>query len=313
MENQKYCKHCGQLIDVDCIVCPKCGKRVEKLESDTPIVINNSTSSSASSAATAQNTDKHTKNIVDTNAKTKQGDIMKKYRTFSETIVNRFEEALRKTADYIKEVDKKNNEELIEPMKEWGKFGWTIHPNDVISTFSRIPSTQEAADKILKEEGYMNPGEINDVIYEIKTLDKDNITTIDEAEFCFNNAQYNACVLLMLNKIERQIQEINKSGKTGVKAINQMDENIKKFQNEHWEDCVNENIIQCLRVIYRSKGDVFNTKEGKTICFKNSEVVSRNLMMHGKNIRPADARDCIQLFNLFWNIIVRVDLMRSLS
>lgn len=25
MENTtKYCKHCGQLIDSDCVVCPKC-------------------------------------------------------------------------------------------------------------------------------------------------------------------------------------------------------------------------------------------------------------------------------------------------
>lgn len=44
MDDQKYCKHCGQLIDVDCVVCPKCGKQVEELKgaaSSQPIVINN--------------------------------------------------------------------------------------------------------------------------------------------------------------------------------------------------------------------------------------------------------------------------------
>ncbi len=51
--NQKYCKHCGELIDTDCIICPKCGKQVEELnKSDTPIVINNSASSSSSASAT---------------------------------------------------------------------------------------------------------------------------------------------------------------------------------------------------------------------------------------------------------------------
>lgn len=58
MESQKYCKHCGQLIDKDCVVCPKCGKQVEDLKSnygDTPIIINNSSSSSASAAASASN------------------------------------------------------------------------------------------------------------------------------------------------------------------------------------------------------------------------------------------------------------------
>lgn len=52
--NQKYCKHCGQLIDKDCVVCPKCGKQVEDLRNDDqPIIINNSSSSSASAAASA--------------------------------------------------------------------------------------------------------------------------------------------------------------------------------------------------------------------------------------------------------------------
>ena len=51
MENyQKYCKHCGELIDKDCVVCPKCGKQVEDLTSahDKNIIINNSASSSSS-------------------------------------------------------------------------------------------------------------------------------------------------------------------------------------------------------------------------------------------------------------------------
>ena len=25
-ENAKFCQHCGEAIDKDCIVCPKCGK-----------------------------------------------------------------------------------------------------------------------------------------------------------------------------------------------------------------------------------------------------------------------------------------------
>lgn len=37
---------------MDCVVCPKCGKQVEALKgSDTPIVINNSASSSSSATA----------------------------------------------------------------------------------------------------------------------------------------------------------------------------------------------------------------------------------------------------------------------
>ena len=31
-EGKKYCKHCGEVIDKDCVVCPKCGKQVEALK-----------------------------------------------------------------------------------------------------------------------------------------------------------------------------------------------------------------------------------------------------------------------------------------
>lgn len=55
MENKKkYCKHCGELIDEECVICPKCGKQVEKLSmDDRNIIINNSSSASAAAAASA--------------------------------------------------------------------------------------------------------------------------------------------------------------------------------------------------------------------------------------------------------------------
>ena len=38
----KFCKHCGETIDKDCVICPKCGKQVEVIAAAQPnIVINN--------------------------------------------------------------------------------------------------------------------------------------------------------------------------------------------------------------------------------------------------------------------------------
>lgn len=56
-EKMKYCKWCGEQIDVECVVCPKCGKQVEVLKTDTntqPIYINNSASAAASNPALIQ-------------------------------------------------------------------------------------------------------------------------------------------------------------------------------------------------------------------------------------------------------------------
>lgn len=43
MAGKKFCKHCGSVIDANCIICPSCGKQVEELPNSQPnIVINNS-------------------------------------------------------------------------------------------------------------------------------------------------------------------------------------------------------------------------------------------------------------------------------
>lgn len=54
-QETKFCKHCGQVIDADCVVCPKCGKQVEELKTSHPenIIINNNNNSSSSAAASA--------------------------------------------------------------------------------------------------------------------------------------------------------------------------------------------------------------------------------------------------------------------
>lgn len=40
--NTKFCKFCGEKIDVECVVCPKCGKQVEELRQDpSQLIINN--------------------------------------------------------------------------------------------------------------------------------------------------------------------------------------------------------------------------------------------------------------------------------
>lgn len=51
-QGKKYCKHCGEPIDEECVVCPKCGKQVEVLrDNSAPVIVNNSASSSAAAAA----------------------------------------------------------------------------------------------------------------------------------------------------------------------------------------------------------------------------------------------------------------------
>ena len=54
-EQTKFCKHCGEKIPVDAIICTKCGRQVEELKKNenNSIIINNNNSASASASATA--------------------------------------------------------------------------------------------------------------------------------------------------------------------------------------------------------------------------------------------------------------------
>lgn len=55
-EKLKFCKHCGEKMPEDAIICTKCGRQVEdikKSNSNEQIIINNNNSASASASATA--------------------------------------------------------------------------------------------------------------------------------------------------------------------------------------------------------------------------------------------------------------------
>lgn len=56
----KFCKHCGEKIPIDAVICVKCGRQVEEFNNNNnsgsnrqPIIINNSSSSSSSASASA--------------------------------------------------------------------------------------------------------------------------------------------------------------------------------------------------------------------------------------------------------------------
>lgn len=63
-QKTKYCKHCGQTIPEDAIICTHCGRQVEQIGNrEQPIVINNSASSSA--VATVPKVKRHHSKLLD--------------------------------------------------------------------------------------------------------------------------------------------------------------------------------------------------------------------------------------------------------
>lgn len=56
MEETKFCKHCGERIAVDAVICPKCGRQVEDVKQNKAdnVIINNNNSASVSSNSNLQ-------------------------------------------------------------------------------------------------------------------------------------------------------------------------------------------------------------------------------------------------------------------
>lgn len=50
---KKFCQHCGEQIDKDCVICPKCGKQVAEIQStaaNTPNIVINNTNTNVNNA-----------------------------------------------------------------------------------------------------------------------------------------------------------------------------------------------------------------------------------------------------------------------
>lgn len=70
MEQTKFCKHCGEQIPADAVICVKCGCQVEKIEQDTPNIVINNTNDNTN-ANTNVNTNKNTNTTGTGKAKNK--------------------------------------------------------------------------------------------------------------------------------------------------------------------------------------------------------------------------------------------------
>lgn len=54
IEKTKFCKHCGEKIPVDAVICTKCGRQVEEMHNSQPqTIINNNVSAAATASAVA--------------------------------------------------------------------------------------------------------------------------------------------------------------------------------------------------------------------------------------------------------------------
>lgn len=205
-------------------------------------------------------------------------------------------------------ISEERKKELIMAYKAWGSYGWTMMPDLPVYGFSGCPADIKEANKLaLRHCTNKKMEKVFNILREQKGVKKSDL---EEAIFDFRNGKYKSCALILFALIDAKLirlQPIDKSpnGKrraSGVGAAKKVLENIKKEKDLEKRfflllDC--ENVFACLNTVFAS-GDDFRIQP---------IVINRNFVDHGMMTKKVIRKDCVQLFLLYYNMLVLFELV----
>ena len=178
---------------------------------------------------------------------------------------------------------------------KWGKLGWPVIPNAPFNFYNNIPDDNNVANKLAME--FCDTKAMEELF---KNMHEQKIkkTDLDSAIFCYKNRQYKACALLLFGLLDSKIirlqpKKINRAvGLGGAKKLRLKLED--KLADEHFlfTTLYGMNFVTCLET-YFEKGNNF---------ISEPEVINRNFINHGMNMRNVRKRDCVQLFIALYNM-----------
>lgn len=187
-------------------------------------------------------------------------------------------------------------QELIESHRKWGQLGWTLLPNAPINFFSKCPDNSVEADK--RALIYCKANHLDELFSKLRTA-KIKKSDLDEAVYCFSKKQYKACALLLFGIMDAiLIRKQPKSNRrsVGASALRKLKAKFKAHRDLDQTffllmDYVN--LTVCLEAFF-SDGNDFK---------KEPNIINRNYIGHGMNVRKVRKKDCIQLFLALYNLV----------
>jgi len=204
----------------------------------------------------------------------------------------------------ISEIKKK---ELIDSYDAWGRFGWTINPcAEFESLLDTIPESKEEADK----KALSACKNMKAIFAEIRACKRVKKTDFEEAVSDFELKHYKSCALVLISLIDSRL--IRLQGKAGDERKDWRDCGkgaVKQARKKSGLDYKEMSLLTYLFYVnyFSCLNEMF--KEGEDFKIQ-PDVPNRNFLCHGMLTRKVRRKDCIQLFLLYYNTLVFLDMIK---
>lgn len=207
----------------------------------------------------------------------------------------------------IPTITQERKEELIASYKTWGIYGWTVMPDVPALGFEECPEDIKKANRIALE--YCRAADMEylfELLREVRGVKKSDL---EEAIFNFKNKKYKSCALLLFSLIDAKMIRLqrqedrnpkNKQRPAGAEAARNIFQHMKEEKNleERFITLLFcENVLACLQIVF-AKGKDFK---------EQPKVINRNFVNHGMMTRKVSRKDCVQLFLLYYNLLLLLE------
>ena len=219
-------------------------------------------------------------------------------------IINEFSQNVARLFEQIKipTISDERKEVLAESFKKWGNYGWSILPHAPIFYYEDCPDNVKDAHKMAMR--FCKKDDMQALFTELREMKGVKKSDLEEAIFDYENGKYKSCALILFALIDAKlirIQNTEKSrqvGKGAVQLFAQRIKNDKDIEKTFITLLYFENIVSCLSKMFE-RGNDFRVQPS---------VINRNFIDHGMLTRNVLKRDCIQLFLLYFNLMIFLDL-----
>lgn len=203
-------------------------------------------------------------------------------------------------------ISDERKEELRVAYKAWGSYGWTTMPNLPLSVFFNCPVDIKEANKLVLS--YCTNKDMENLFDTLRDMKGVKKSDLEEAIFDFRHKQYKSCTLVLFGLIDAKLIRLQKKEKdpkgkwrqVGERAANVVLDKIKEEQDLEKKFFLlldYENILSCLNTVF-AKADDFR---------KQPIVINRNFVDHGMMTRKVIRKDCVQIFLLYYNLLMFLD------
>lgn len=231
-------------------------------------------------------------------------EIAKSTEKFTENLVR----IITTFSDQIKQIhlpgySDEEKQKFIESFRLWGSYGWTPPPDMPFFLFASAPQNQKTANSTFAP--YCKNSYLYSLFEKIASESRVHLSDFNVAKQCFLQKNYKSCAQMLFSlidgvylRIQPSINENNQWRKAGKQGVTKLKSTLDKSTQEQWlfRQLLNINLTSCLYALYESHQGFQN---------EPINIINRNFIMHGMGHRKVLRRDCVQLFLLYYNMLVR--------